>query len=655
MNSLRNEILACLLLIALTCAAYAGLLKCGFVNFDDDIYVTANSSVQRGLSGAGFKYAWTTFDSGNYLPLTWLSLEIDASLFGMNPAGFHATNLLLHLAAAVLLLIVLRRMTSQLWPSAAVALLFALHPLHVESVAWISERKDVLSTFFLMLTLFAYERYAATPSKWRYAVVLAAMVLGLLSKSMLVSLPFLLLLLDVWPLQRIEWRKLPAASATIASPPDAGFVQRYSRCTYAAALREKLPLFALALLWCVVTLVAQQSADSYKPLGNLPLSFRAGNAISAYAWYLEKTFWPTGLAAFYPHPQETLSLLAVGGSLVVLACISLFVLWSAPRRPAIAVGWLWFLIALVPVIGIVQVGSQAYADRYVYVPHIGLFLMVVFGTFDFAMQKSFGRPVWMIFLALLLAGCFVATHSQVAVWHGSETLWQHALAIDPDNYVAYYKLGDLRMAEGNFEESAEYFAKVSRLKPKVAGAHNNRGIALQQLRRFPEAEREYAAALQINPGHPQALGNLAALVKKRGDFKSARKLYAKVVEIDPKNPSARNQFGLVLGRLGELDEAAKQFEAALIYDSQSADAANNLGMALMQFNRDEEAEKHLRHALKIAPDFASAHFNLGELLERERDLAGAKEHFAAALKLNPNDAEARERLQFLQRASDRSR
>ncbi len=644
----RNEIIACVLLIALTGIAYAGVLTNGFVNFDDNVYVTSNPSVQQGLTPAGIKYAWTTFDSGNYHPLTWLSLEADYSLYRLKPAGFHATNLLLHLVNSVLLLLLLRRMSGMLVPSATVALLFALHPLHVESVAWVSERKDVLSTFFLILAVWAYQWYAAQPAIGRHLVVGALMLLGLLSKSMLVSLPLLLLLLDVWPLKRLSLPWAPASSAgddagigTKPAPSD-------SELGVSALVYEKLPWFGLTAVWIVLTIVSQGSAGSFDSLRRVSPLIRIGNAFNAYAWYLGKTFWPTGLTVFYPHPESSLTLLMVGIGIATLIGVSLLIAVLPRGRAPAAVGWLWFLVSLVPVIGIVQVGSQAYADRYAYVPHIGLFIMLVFGVSQSVAWRGVARGMGGLAVAIVLLGCVVLTRTQVTYWRDSEALWQHALAVNPNHFVACLKLGNIRLERRQFDGAAVYFGKAVRLKPKVADAHANLGAALQGLRRISEAEQEYLTALRLSPRHEVALKNLAALLKARGDLRGARPLLATLVEVQPKIPELRSQYGLVLGRLGEFDEAANQFSIVLRQNPKSPDAENNLGMTLMQLGRDADAKPHIERALQLAPKFTSAHFNLAELLEREKDFAGAQEHFAEVLRLSPNDAEARQRLQKLE-------
>lgn len=646
--SARNEIIACVLLIALTGMAYAGVLTNGFVNFDDNIYVTANSSVQQGLTARGIKYAWTTFDSGNYHPLTWLSLEADCSLYGLKPAGFHATNLLLHLVNSVLLLMLLRRMTGALVPSAAVALLFALHPLHVESVAWVSERKDVLSTFFLILAVWAYQWYAAKPAIGRHLVVSVLMLLGLLSKSMLVSLPLLLLLLDVWPLKRID---LPGIS-TISGGVGAGVRIQQSisdpRPSFPALLYEKSPWCALSVLWVIVTIVSQGAAGSFDSMQGVPLVIRIGNAFNAYAWYLGKTFWPTDLVVFYPHPQASLSLLMVGVGVATLTVVSLLIIALPRGRAPLAVGWLWFLVSLVPVIGIVQVGSQAYADRYTYVPHIGLFSMLIFGLYESVTWRGAVRGLAGLVFAGVILGCLLLTRTQVTYWRDGETLWQHALAVNPQNFTAYMKLGILRLEHGQYDGAADYFGRAVRLKPKAADAHANLGVASQGLQRLAEAEQEYATALRLNPRHGTALNNLAGLLKARGDLRGALPLLATLVELQPKAPDLRSQYALVLGRLGELDEAANQFSIVLRQDPESPVAENNLGTTLMQLGRDADAKPHIERALQLAPKFASAHFNLAELLEREKDFSGAQEHFAEVLRLSPNDAEARQRLQKLE-------
>lgn len=647
MHRYRREIAVCFGLGLLMLAAYAGALTAGFINFDDPLYVSQNPNVERGLTVAGIKYAWTTFDCGNYHPLTWLSLELDATLYGLKPAGFHATNVALHLANSVLLFIVLLRMTGGLWPSAIVAAFFALHPMHVESVAWISERKDVLSTFFLLLALVAYERYAASLSIARYTLVFIFMALGLLAKPMLVSLPFLLLLIDFWPLKRGTWvhnnekppdAPLAGALANREAVETGSSASRYPQRSWTALVGEKAPLFALAVASIAVTLIAQRAAGAYTSLTELPIIMRARNASYAYAWYVGKTFWPTDLTILYPHPMEKLSATMAGAGLLVLVAGSVFVFWPKRGHDPMAVGWLWFLGSLVPVIGFVQVGFQAYADRYVYVPHIGLFAMVVFGTCEMIAQNRSARSVWFVAAGVCIAVCLGLTHRQVAYWHSTEDLWQHALACDADNWMAHLSIGDLRCLEGNFEDGLAHYEAVARQPRKRIDVLFKIGTTLEALGRYREAEQQYAAVLQHNPQHDGARNSLVALYKKQGKLK-----------LDPHDPASQNQYGLMLARLGETEEAARHFLAAVEQNPNFADAHCNLGLALSILLRDAEAKEHLLRALELAPAFAAAHFNLAALLQREGDLAGAREHFSEVLRLNPKDEDARQRLKQLQR------
>lgn len=649
MHRYHREITVCLFLALLTVAAYAGVVRCGFVNLDDPLYVSQNPIVEKGLTLAGVKYAWTTFDSGNYHPLTWLSLELDGTLYGLNPAGFHATNLAIHVVNSVLLFVVLLRMTGKLWPSAAVAALFAMHPLHVESVAWIAERKDVLSTFFLLLTLLAYERYAATFSVSRYALVFFFMALGLLAKPMLVSLPFLLLLCDSWPLERWEWPQRPGempAAPPVATPEITEGVEavtqspRYAPRPWRALVLEKLPLVALAMASSVVTLIAQSHAKAYETLTKLPLHARLGHAAYAYAWYLGKTFWPTRLTVHYPHPLEKMSTPMVGTGVLVLAGVSIVVFCSKRSRAPLAVGWLWFLGSLVPVIGLVQVGLQAYADRYVYIPHIGLFIMLAFGGYAVLGRQRTGQVLLAIATSAAILASVGLTRRQVDYWRDAEALWQHNLACVPDYWMAHLALGDVRYDEGRFEEAVEQYAAVVHENPNYADFRYKLGMAFEGLERAREARQSYEAALQLDSRHEAARSRLVALYARQGKLK-----------LDPNDPASQNQYGLALARLGETAEAAWHFQAAVLQNPDFADAHCNLGLALSLLHRDAEAKAHLRRALALAPNFAAAHFNLAAILQNEGDLAGASEHFGEAARLNPNDKEARERLQQIHRQS----
>lgn len=501
MGGIRSEIFRCVLLTLVAVAAYWPTLSAGFVDFDDPVYVTANRFVSAGLTLDSIRYAWTTFDSGNWIPLTWLSYELDASLFGVSASAFHFTNLLLHIANVLLVYALLRRLTEAVEQSAVVAAWFAVHPLHVESVAWISERKDVLSTFWLLLTLLAYVNYVRWQTWGRYLMVCCGMMLGLLSKSMLVTLPVLLLVLDYWPLQRYAGREW------LWEQPE-----NDSRRPWQTLVWEKLPLFGLSLIDGVVTLCAQGAGRSaYTGLEQLPLADRVGNAIHAYAWYLWKTILPVGLSPFYPHPLESLAWWRVAGAATLLLAVSGVVFVYGRQRGHLIFGWLWFLVVLLPVIGLVQVGMQAHADRYSYVAHIGLFTAMVWESADWLVRRTVSRRMCVLLTTATVLILAVLTNVQARHWRNSEALWSHALAVDRDNHLAHYQLGVLHLSEQRLESALDHFRSVLIQRPGHVDALNNLGWIHQLRGERDEAERCYLLAIRSAPEQKRARNNLNRL------------------------------------------------------------------------------------------------------------------------------------------------
>ncbi len=541
-----------LLLALITLLAYLPASRDGFVNYDDQDYVTENPVVQKGLTWTGIQWAFTTGHASNWHPLTWLSHMADCELFGLNPGAHHLVNVLFHTANVVLLLMLLLRLTGELWPAAFVAALFAWHPLHVESVAWISERKDVLSTFFALLTLLAYAKYAKENCRRSFWTALAFFTFGLMSKPMLVTLPFVLLLLDYWPLQRLPDFKLE--------------VKTVSRLAL-----EKWPFFLLATVSCVVTFLvqSQRSGDAVASLELVPLHYRFCNALASYGLYLLKMVWPVGLAVFYPLSDHlTWILMAAITSTVILVIISSFV-WRTGRAHAyLPVGWLWFLGTLVPVIGLVQVGGAALADRYTYIPSIGVFLAVTFGVCDLADRFQFPKKAIATAAALILATCLILTENQLRYWHDSETLFAHALAVTKNNHVAHVNLGVALEQKGKLNEALAEYRAAEQLAPELYHIHNNLGNLLDNL------------------GHPNK-----ALVE-----------YREAVLLNPRLPSLHNGAGIVLAELGRFDEAMSQFKEAARLDPTYPWAHFEIGKMRLKQGRDAEAIDEFREALRIDPD-----------------------------------------------------
>ncbi len=648
MRRYRIEIALGVALVALTLGALGHACWNGFVNFDDDGYVVHNRHVQAGLTAPGLLWAVTTTHAANWHPLTWLSLQLDASLYGPSSAwGFHLTNLLSHAAAVVLLFLALRLMTGAAWRSAVVAALFAVHPMHVESVAWVSERKDVLSGLFAMLTLLAYAWYVRRPGWGRYLLVLAAFGLGLTAKPMLVTLPCVLLLLDYWPLDRLT----PARSASEGRTSLAG-ASGWGQG--GAVLLEKLPLFAMTAAACLVTVYAQQRGGAVNSLEQLPLGERLMNALVAYADYLGKLVWPARLAPFYPHPRGRLLLEQAGRAGLLLVAITALVVW-ARRRRYLAVGWLWFLGTLVPVIGLVQVGSQGMADRYTYIPSVGPFLAVVWGVADLAAHgRATVRPaaalaalllgIWVplglwrvlgsgaammedgvIFepvalltaLAVLawaagrLAGlwparvtalaapvalglglCVALTAWQVRLWHNSIWLWEYTTAVTRDNVTAYNNLGDAYWNSRHperVEKARENFLAALRLQPNHARAHNNLGMLYLDQGLLDEAAAQLALARQDDPALAAVALNLGTVSARRHQFSEAIACYEEALRLDPGSAGAHDRLGQARAALGQWPEAEEAFRRAVALEPADGDLRADLAWALWHRGRRSEA------------------------------------------------------------------
>lgn len=515
----RNVVLAvCGLLLLAVVLVFGQTSRFQFV-FDDTMYVSENPTVQNGLTWSGLVWAFTSFEAWNWHPLTWLSHMLDFQCYGLWPGGHHLTSVLLHMVSVIVWFLVLRQMTGRLWPSALVAALFAIHPLHVESVAWISERKDVLSGLFFGLTLAAYLRYVRRPfSVPRYLLVVLAFALGLLSKPMLVTLPCVLLLLDYWPLRR--WDPLSTAAGAGEGSSAPAFPSR--------VLLEKVPLLLLAAASCLVTMSAQTTA-----MARVPWTARAANALVSYVAYLGQSLWPVDLAAYYPHRQGSEPVWAVAGALLLLAGVSIAVVVWRRRHPYLLVGWLWYLGMLVPVIGLIQVGDQARADRYMYLPLIGLSLALAWLTAEFV-GTSLVRwrrcaLAWLLALAILTGLAW----QQTSYWQDSETLWSHCLASTTDNWMASYNLGLALSDRGQFDAAMIHYRKTLELKPGWTDAHNNLGAALLRLGRFQEAIAEYEKMLEIKPRYAEAHNNIGACLLQQGQTDAAIAQFQKALELKP--------------------------------------------------------------------------------------------------------------------------
>jgi Flp pilus assembly protein TadD len=648
------------LLGLLTVACYWPVTANGFVGLDDPTYLCQNPHLQQGLTWAAFKWAFVTGHASNWHPLTWLSHMLDCQIYGMQPGGHHFTSLLLHAINALLVCSLLKRMTGAFWRSALVAALFAWHPTHVESVAWAAERKDVLSTFFFLLTLWAYARYAEELRSSRatvqsqesqdqrperstqsqlgqplresaiknqkskiknslalaYSLALVFFALGLMSKPMLVTLPFVLLLLDFWPLRRF----VPQSMQEFSNPPihqPINPLLGHSITPPLHLIREKLPFFALSVAASLVTYFVQKAGGAVSSLTTIPLGARIANALVAYVRYLSKTVWPVDLSVFYPLPDHWPVLTVVASGLVLLG-LSWLVIRRSSRYPYLGVGWFWFLGTLVPTIGLVQVGSQSMADRYLYIPSMGLFVMAAWGIYDLQCRRrrkesqttsiSMGLPIDQRLLTsspamlgamanrvlpaaatAILMACLACTSFQIGYWHDEETLFRHAMQVTSDNYLAYDHLAKVCENAGRKEEAFAYYTELLRLKP----------------------------------GYPEGQYNLGTLLMGVGKLEAAAPHLQAAVVLRPQWAQAHSNLGLTFFRQNKPDEALNHLEIAAQLAPQDPDPQINLGVTLLAMNRAREAANAFSKAVRLAPDVPETQFLLALALSHQRKPAEA--------------------------------
>lgn len=578
-------------LAVVTAVAYAGVLRNGFVSWDDPYYVTENPHVLAGLTWPGVAWAFASTQGANWHPITWLSHMLDAQLFGPNPAMHHAVGLLLHMLNTILLFLALVRMTGAPGRSAFVAALFAVHPLHVESVAWASERKDVLSTSFWMLTMLAYARYAERPGRGRYLVLLVAFALGLMSKAMLVTLPFVLLLVDYWPLERSK------------------------RTAWHSLVREKLPLIIMAAALSIVTFMAQRHAGAVQQLSGVPAGLRVANALISYVRYLGKAIWPSDLAALYPFP-ETIEPWQVAGAVSLLAAVTYVAIALRSSRPYVTVGWFWYVGTLVPVIGFVQVGYQAMADRYTYIPLIGIFMIAAWGIAELAESWPNRRAALGSLGAAAVIACVVLTRAQVDVWRTGVTLWEHAVAATRHNFIGQTNLGYELAKEGRLDEAIERYRNALETSPNYLLARQDLALALTSQRKFDAAIEEYRSALRVQPANPMLHADLGlTLADARRDSEAIAE-YREALRLQPNLGLAHVRLGNAMVRQGSIDAAVGEFEDAIRLEPSSAEAHNNLGVALASRGQVDAAIREFDEALRLNPAYVDARNNLARATGR---------------------------------------
>lgn len=540
-----------------------------FVAFDDESYLLENPVVRSGLTLNGISWAFTSLYAGNWHPLTWISHMLDVQLFGMNAAGHHLMSVALHAANSILLFLLLCRMTGSLLRSVVVAALFALHPLHVESVAWAAERKDVLSALFWMLTLYLYAGYVKKPGRSRYILVLATFALGLMAKPMLVTLPFIMLLLDYWPLGRFEaWQREESRSSPGAR-----------RRSFAYLVQEKIPFLLLVTASCIVTVYAQHRGNAITSLAITSLLKRTTNAFIAYTNYLGKTFWPRDLAVFYPFhkaPQSWPALCCAA----LLTAITVIAIQERRRRPYLITGWLWYIVTLVPVIGIVQVGLQSMADRYTYIPLTGIFVMVVWGVAGISEKWPCRRVLIGGLTATVLIACSIATWRQAACWKNSATLAIHALASTRDNFIAHSILGHQLVKDGKFVEAINHYEETASIEPMYAPVYLNIGDVYEKLGRVDESINNYETSLLINPAQTNIHYIIGSSLYSKGKRDEAIQHYYKELDVNPNFVDCHNNLGIALADRGDLDDAIRHFTYALKLEPDYYQAQKNMERVL---------------------------------------------------------------------------
>ncbi len=611
-SSRKYIFLICGFLVLATVGGYWQVYDYEFINYDDDEYITENPHVSGGFSSESVVWAFTTSRGGNWHPLTWLSHMADCQLFGLRAGAHHLVNLFFHVTNALLLFLILQKITGAIWCSGFVAAAFALHPLRVESVAWVSERKDVLSVFFWLLTMWAYIRYVKCPGAGKYALILLFFALGLMAKPMLVTLPFVLLLVDYWPLERLSKR----------------------------SLLEKIPLLVLVAASSLITVLIEVVI----PQELIGLKVRVANTFISYAGYIGKTIWPSGLGLFYPHPVEAISMLVASASAIVLVIITVRIVRLGGVRKYLLTGWLWYIVTLVPVIGLVQIGKQAMADRYTYLPSIGLFIMVAWGVAEVSVKLRHRKIVLGVTAGIVLAAMLICTRLQLRHWQNGFALFTHTLGVTENNYVMHNNLGIEFKSQGRFDEAIEQFGKSIKIKSNYAKAHNNLGNVLQAKGRFDEAVSHYRHALGVISNDARIHNNLGFALKLQGKIDEAIEHYHRALQINPNFAQAHNNIGVALGSQGKSGEAISHYYEAIKIEPAYVAAYHNLGIALQSAGKFDEAIICYHKVVEMRPKFAMAYHNIGRALHSQGKFEEAIGYFRQAIKIKPGLAIAHHQL-----------
>jgi len=655
----QRVVLIAVFLAVITIAVYGQVYRHDFIDFDDDLYLTDNQHVQKGLSWTGVKWAFSTNEAYNYHPLTWISHAFDCQIYGLDPAGHHLTNVFLHIANTVLLFVVFSGMTGKLWSSAFVAGLFALHPVHVESVAWAAERKDVLSTFFWMLTMWFYLRYTRRPCLGRYLPVFFALALGLLAKQMLVTLPLVLLLLDYWPLERFgighQERRQRNRKAKTTLPSNS-----FARC-----FLEKLPFLFLSALASVIVYLVQAKATVVKSTFEIPMSYRLSNALVAYAKYIVKMFCPVRLGVLYPHSEASLPLWQILASIAMLLCLSVLAIRYCRSRRYLIVGWLWYLGTLIPVIGLVQVGLQSMADRYTYIPFIGLFIIVAWLGGDLLGRYRFGNFVLATGSVIVLSVLTVLTWLQLGHWTDSITLYEHTVAVTDNNDIMHSNLGQLYLQREKPDQAVKHWTKALQIRPDQVTIRKNLAVILARQGKIDQAIAHFREVLKYRPNDSDVsreIDRLLAQHKKttaaqlyskanilagENKFEEAINCYNKVIQLQPDHALAYNNLGNVLFLQGKHGPALDNYSKALKLKPDYAPIYNNIGSVLSSQSKYEAALANFSKALELDPGFARAYYNMAVVFTRQGKKDLAITAYRQTLQIDPDYPQARGELDAL--------
>ena len=673
MTKTRNYRTVCIYigLIGLTVLAFGQVVLNDFVRYDDDQYVTDNTHVTEGLTRENIIWAFKTGHASNWHPLTWISHMFDCQVFGTNAKWHHLHNLLLHVINSLLLFELMRRMTGAIWRSAFVAAAFAIHPMHVETVAWVAERKDVLSTLFWLLTTAAYLKYARKPKISTYLAVMALLALGLMAKPMLVTLPLVLLLLDYWPLKRIKTKQTNIDENA-----------KYKLLPLRTLIAEKIPLLIISFISCVITYLVQQKGGAmlFVEKGTASLYLRSINAIVSYLAYVSKLFYPRNLAVLYPFPSGGLAIYKPITAFVILLGITVIIIRLAKQKPYLLTGWFWYVITLVPVIGFIQVGFQSMADRYTYIPYTGLFIIIAWAVGD--MSGSIKKPkiALSILTVVLLALMTFATHNQVKHWRNSTTLFEHTLSVTKNNHIMYYNLGNEVAAEGKSDRAIELYNKALEINPSYvkalnnlgneyksqgklkqaikfyqkavladstfAKAHYNLGVAQVTQGRWDQAIISYRNALQIFSGSADFHNSLGEALVSKGSGE-ALSHFQRAVEIDPDHHVAHHNLGLEMASQGNFDRALNCFKKTIAIKPDFAEAYNNIGNVFLMQQKSEQATEYYRKTIELNPRHPLAHYNLALVLESQGNIRQAIVHLQKYLEIVPENESARQKLHQL--------